>query len=94
MGRKEKAALILWIAFAILVWNIVFDRVIVVAGRDYVAAALDAVKSGRPYLRMGDWMAPAAVRGAGLATAAAAVVLLVGLGGLAFARRRGGRATA
>ena len=94
MGRKESAAVILWIVFAIVVWNVVFDRVIVVAGRDFVAAALEGAKSGRPYLRAGDWMAPAATRGAWLATAAAAVILLVGLGAVGFARRRGGRATA
>ena len=39
MGRL---ALVLWIAWAVIVWNVVFDHVIVVAGRDYIAAALAA----------------------------------------------------
>ena len=32
----------LWIVWAIVVWNVVFDHVIVVAGREYLAAAIVA----------------------------------------------------
>ena len=39
-GPAARLARALWIAWAIVVWNVVFDRVIVVAGRSYVAAAV------------------------------------------------------
>jgi hypothetical protein len=37
--RAARMARWLWIAFAIVVWNVVFDRVLVLAGRQYVHAA-------------------------------------------------------
>jgi hypothetical protein len=76
----------LWIAFAVVVWNVVFDRVIVVAGRDYIRAAVTvagAAGESRPFpparLNMDEWMRPAATHGLWIATAAAAAILLVGL---------------
>jgi hypothetical protein len=81
----------LWAAWAIVVWNVVFDRVIVVAGRSYVAAAYRAAAAdptARP-LNMDDWMQPAVTRGLWLATVAAAVILLIGLASVRFAVRRG-----
>lgn len=69
----------LWIVWAIAVWNVVFDYVIVVAGREYLAAAGAASRAGGPYPRMDDWMQPAARRGVWIATAAAAAILIVGL---------------
>lgn len=80
----------LWIAWAIVVWNVVFDRVIVVAGRSYVAASYRAAAAdptARP-LNMDDWMQPAVARGLWLATAAAAVILAIGLTSVSFAVRR------
>jgi hypothetical protein len=80
----------LWAAWAIVVWNVVFDRVIVVAGRSYVAAAYRAAAADpamRP-LNMDDWMQPAVTRGLWLATAAAAVILLTGLASVSLAVRR------
>jgi hypothetical protein len=69
----------LWIVWAIVVWNVVFDHVIVVAGRDYVRAALVAAHGTGPYARMDDWMRPAMARGLWIATGASAMILLVGL---------------
>ena len=69
----------LWIAWALIVWNLVFDRVIVVAGRAYIAAAEVAAHAGGPYLRMDDWMRPAVLRASAMATLAAAIILVVGL---------------
>jgi hypothetical protein len=40
-------ALALWIVLALVVWNVVFDRVLVVAGRQYVHAATDRRGTGR-----------------------------------------------
>jgi hypothetical protein len=74
----RRVAIALWIAWAIVVWNVVFDRVVVVAGRTYLRAAAAAAEAGAPYVRIEDWMRPAAVRGAWLASAAATAILLVG----------------
>ena len=78
MSRARVAAA-LWIAWAVIVWNVVFDQTIVLAGRRYVEAAIAAVQASRPYARIDDWMRPAVVRGFWLATAAAATILVVGL---------------
>ena len=74
MGRIARG---LWIVWAILVWNVVFDHVIVVAGREYLAAAIVAAHSGA-YARMDDWMRPAITRGLWIATGSSALILLVG----------------
>lgn len=81
----------LWTAWAIVVWNVVFDHVIVVAGRDYIAAASVAAAAGpnaHPhYVAMDDWMRPAVTRGLWVATAAAAAILVVGLALISVASR-------
>ena len=85
----ERLALALWIVWAILVWNVVFDHVIVVAGREYIRAAAAALSSGLPYVRMDDFMQPAVTRGLWVASASAAIVLAVGLTSLAFVAAAG-----
>ena|SRR5215210_5315933 len=78
-----KIARVLWATWAVVVWNVVFDHVIVVAGRDYIAAAsVAAGNAANPhphYVVMDDWMRPAVTRGLWLATAAAGAILIVGL---------------
>ena len=80
----------LWIPRALVVWNVVFDRVIVVAGRNYVAAAGRAAAApDGPFANMDDWMRPAVTRGFWIATAAGGAVLLTGLAAVnRVARRR------
>ncbi len=75
----------LWVTWAVLLWNVVFDHAIVVAGRAYIHAAGVAVAHGRPYVRMDDYMRPAIAHGLWIASASAALVLLVGLTSLAYA---------
>src|SRR3954462_8780621 len=79
----------LWIVWAVIVWNVVFDHVIVVAGRSYIAAAerAAAAPAGR-FADMDAWMRPAVTRGFWIATASAAVVLLAGFVGVGRAVRR------
>jgi hypothetical protein len=72
-----RIATALWIVWAIVVWNVVFDHVIVVAGREYISAATIAARGGT-YARMDDWMRPAVERGLWIATATSATILLVG----------------
>jgi hypothetical protein len=81
-----RLALALWIAWAVIVWNVVFDQVIVLAGREYIMAALAA--SAGPFANMDDWMRPAVTRGAWLASAAAGAILLTGVSLCALRRTR------
>ena len=79
--RAARIARALWLVWAVLLWNVVFDHVIVVAGRDYIVAAKSAALSpARPrhYANMDDWMRPAVTRGLWIATTSAAVVLGAG----------------
>src|SRR5687768_4583326 len=76
--RAVSVARALWISWAIVVWNVVFDQFIVVASRRYIQAATFAAYTFAPYPRMDDWMRPAVMRGFWTATGAAAAILLVG----------------
>jgi len=87
-ARARRIARALWIAWAIVVWNVVFERVIVVAGREYVYAATVAAKGAGPYARMDDWMRPAVTRARWSATAAGATILFVGLVAVQLSVRR------
>jgi hypothetical protein len=86
---SARLARALWIAWAVVVWNVVFDRVIVVAGRQYVHAASSAAAAdpAAPPLNMDDWMEPAVRRGLIAATAAAGVILATGLVAIGRAER-------
>lgn len=74
-----RVAAALWIVWSVLLWNVLFDHVIVVAGREYIVAANRAASGPGPYARLDDWMRPAVGRGLAIATASAGAVLLVGL---------------
>jgi hypothetical protein len=87
MTRASRVAAALWIAWAVIVWNVVFDHVIVTAGRYYVSAAAAAAAHNH-YISMDDWMRPAVGRGLWIATSAAVAILVVGALGLWRATRR------
>jgi len=78
----------LWIVWAFAVWNVIFDRVLVLAGRRYVYAAAVSANEGNGYLRIADWMRPAVHRGFWMATAGGTVILVVGLVAVGAASRR------
>ena len=78
----------LWLVWAVLVWHVIFDHAIVVAGRGYIVAAGIAAKGSGAYARMDDWMQPAKTEGALMATAAAALIVAVGTLGAFQATRR------
>jgi len=80
--NRRRVAAWLWIVFAFVVWNVVFDRVIVQAGRDYVDLAKAAAKANAPYVKIDDTMRPARSRALWLASASAAGILLVAAAGL------------
>src|SRR2546423_14977609 len=78
-----RIARVLWIVWAIIVWNVVLDHVIVEAGREYIPAALQAARTSAGFthatLKMDDWMRPAVTHGLLTATAAGAAIALAGL---------------
>jgi hypothetical protein len=83
----------LWIVLAVVVWNVVFDRMLVNAGREYVRSAMAAANGSGPYARIDERMRPALARALGTASAAAGIIVLVGLVGIRVAMRRGRHAT-
>ena len=87
-SRSVRIAAALWVAWAIVVWNVVFDQVIVLAGRRYIVAAIGRAQGAGPYARIDDWMHPAVTRGVWLATAAAAAILLIGFVSVRLATRQ------
>jgi hypothetical protein len=90
-----RLARVLWIVWAVVVWNVVFDHMIVVAGRDYITAARRAAAvPGGPFAKMDEWMRPAIVRGFWIATAAGAAVLTTGLAAVHRADRSSHRPAA
>jgi CTP:molybdopterin cytidylyltransferase MocA len=76
----------LWIVWAVIVWNVVFDHVIVVAGRNYIyAAGRAAAADPARFLDMDDWMRPAVTRAAWAASGSAGAIILTGLVAIRFA---------
>ena len=74
---------VLWIVWAILLWNVVFDHEIVVAGRSFIAAAGRAAADPTgPFANMDDWMRSAVTHAFWIATAASVPILAVGLAAL------------
>jgi hypothetical protein len=87
-ARELRIAIALWIAWAVIIWNVVFDQLIVFAGRRYIQAAALAAQAGGPYVRIDDWMRPAVRGGLWMASAAAGAVLAIGLLGARLASGR------
>jgi hypothetical protein len=80
-ARAARMARVLWIAWAVVVWNVVFDHVIVMAGRRVVAGLAATVN-------IDELMRPAVGRGLWIATVAASAILVVGLSSIQLARSR------
>ena len=78
----------LWILWAFVVWNVVFDRVVIDAGREYVRVADAAARGNSPYAKIDDTMRPARSRALWLATASAGVILVVGFAVISTTRPR------
>jgi hypothetical protein len=77
--RSVIAAVVLWLAFAFLVWNVIFDRIIVLAGRRYSHDATVLYRTTGQYLRIDDVMRPAVAHGVRIASAVAVAIALVAL---------------
>lgn len=86
--RLTWLALLLWMAFAAVVWNVVFDRLLVLAGRRYSYAAAVAASARRPPVLVGPWMAEAQRRAVRTSTLIAAPIAVVGAAAVALATLR------
>ncbi len=89
---RVRIASALWLVLALIVWNVVFDRIIVLAGRRYVYDASVSVQDG-VYLPISTEMRPAVRRAVSLASAAALPIAIVGLAAVQFAAHRHRRRT-
>jgi hypothetical protein len=78
LTRRSRYIAIGWATAAFVVWNAVFDRLIVLSGRQYIRAAVAADAAGT-FLTMEDWMRPAVVRAFWVATAVGTGVALLGV---------------
>jgi ABC-type Fe3+ transport system permease subunit len=87
-NTAARLARVLWIAWAVIVWNVVFDQVIVRAGRDYLVAVGRASTTHAVRPNMDAYMRPAAARGVWIASAAGALILVTGLASVRAAARR------
>jgi len=73
--QSARIATALWIVWAAIVWNVVFDHVIVSAGRAYIIVALRAAAEvPHRYVNMDDWMGPAVPRAFWTATLSASAI--------------------
>ena len=84
---RRRAAFWLWIVLAFVVWNVVFDRVIVQAGRDYLDLAHASAAAHGPYLKIEDAMRPARSHALWWATGSALAILAAGMAAIRRASR-------
>jgi hypothetical protein len=87
LRRSPRVAAALWLVLAFAVWNVVFDRILVLAGRRYASAAATAVRNGHDYIRIDDWMRPAITHGVRIASLVALAIAGGGLIAVAIASR-------
>jgi hypothetical protein len=85
-AARVRLAAVLWVVLAFLVWNVIFDRILVIAGRQYAWRATDAFHAGS-YLRIADTMPAAIHHGVRVASFWAAVVAVGGLTAVWFASK-------
>jgi hypothetical protein len=85
--RSVRLAVTLWLTFAFCVWNVIFDRTLVLAGRRYVWAAGSAVSRGAPYLLINDWMRPAIAHGVWVASLVSGAIVAASMAAIYVARQ-------
>ncbi|MGE3955650.1 MAG: hypothetical protein AB7H96_02945 [Vicinamibacterales bacterium] len=88
---KVTAAVVLWLVCAFLVWNVIFDRMIVLAGRRYSHDATVMYRTTGRYLLIDDVMRPAAREAFRVASVAAGGLAVAALGLIRLAAARDAR---
>jgi hypothetical protein len=77
--RLTVLAMVLWLVLAFLVWNVVFDRMIVLAGRRYSHDAAVLYRTTGRYLLINDVMRPAVAHAGRVATAVAGAIAAIAM---------------
>jgi hypothetical protein len=77
--RAVRWAVGLWLAFACVVWNVLFDRMLVLAGRRYSYDAYVLFHSTGQYLKIDDVMRPAVAHAFAVASVTAAGIIVVAM---------------
>jgi hypothetical protein len=75
---RRRALLLAWATLVVVVWNVVFDWVVIEAGRDYLTQQALHQRGGGPAVTIPGVMRPGIVRGFWFATLAAAGAAAVG----------------
>lgn len=90
MTRRQRVALavVLWLVLAGLAWNVVFDRLVVIAGRQYSHDAAVLFRATGRYLLIDDVMPSAVSRAARNASLVAATIAVIALLLISAASRR------
>jgi hypothetical protein len=91
MTRRQsvRVAVTLWLVLAAVVWNVVFDRMVVLAGRRYSYDAVMQLRATGRYLLLNDAMRPAVAHAAWTAIAVAVVIAAAALLLIRIASSRG-----
>jgi hypothetical protein len=88
----RRAALLAWAACAVVVWNVVFDAIVIQAGRDYLTLQALHQQGQRPAVTIRGVMDPGVARAARTATLSGGAVGAAGVLVTWLAvRRRAGR---
>jgi len=82
-AHAARVARVLWILWAIIVWNVAFDHVIVRAGQHLI----DEARRATVGINLDDFMRPAVTRGLWVATLAASAILVIGLSSIRLTTR-------
>jgi ABC-type Fe3+ transport system permease subunit len=77
--RRRRVAVIVWAALVVVVWNVVFDAVVIQSGRDYLTRQALHQQGKGPAVTIPEVMRPAILRGVGLASLAGGAVALLGV---------------
>lgn len=89
--RKVRIAVVLWIVFGVVVWNVIFDHHVSTAAGRYVYEATLAFRGQAPPVTMDSVMRPAIARGVQSASIWGGLIVAVGLAAVAFGARRSAR---
>lgn len=84
---RVRLATVLWLVLAAVVWNVIFDRMLVLAGRRYAWLAYGAA-DGSAYVPINEVMPEAIRHGVRVATTWAGLIAIVGLMLVAYAARK------
>lgn len=89
--RAVTVAVIVWVVFAAVVWNVIFDQLLIIAGRRYSYDAVVFYQTTHHYLRIDDVMRPAIAHAVRVSSLWSGALLAAGLVAVRFAVRGRGR---